>query len=83
MEHPVRELLLWAENCVVDADAILHFDSVPSLLYLAYVQRNMEIEESVTFVKSKLERSYGKLSEKSKEIYRDKYRNVLEFLKTF
>lgn len=27
------------ELCVADADAISHFDSVPSLLYLAYVER--------------------------------------------
>lgn len=30
------------ELCVADADAISHFDSLPSLLYLAYVQRGME-----------------------------------------
>ena len=77
------EKLSKEEICVADADAISHFDSVPSLFYLAYVQRNMEIEEGVAFVKSKLERNWGKLSEKSKEIYRDKYRNVLELLKSF
>lgn len=27
------------ELCVADADAISHFDGVPSLLYLAYVER--------------------------------------------
>ena len=33
------------ELCVADADAISHFDNVPSLLYLAYVKRNMGIDE--------------------------------------
>ena len=33
------------ELCVADADAISHFDSVPSLLYLAYVERKMDIEQ--------------------------------------
>ena len=29
------------ELCVADADAVSHFDSVPSLLYLAYVEKGM------------------------------------------
>lgn len=41
------EKLSKEELCVVDADAISHFDSVPSLLYLAYVERKMNIEEGV------------------------------------
>lgn len=31
------------ELCVADADAISHFDSVSGLLYLAYVQKGMEV----------------------------------------
>ena len=68
------------ELCVADADAISHFDSVPSLLYLAYVERQMSIEEGIKFVRSKLERSYNKLSADSKEYYKDKYKRVLEVL---
>ncbi len=44
------------ELCV--ADAISNFVSVPSLLYLAYVQKCMGIEEGKTFVKDKLTRSF-------------------------
>lgn len=68
------------ELCVADADAVSHFDSVPSLLYLAYVERQMSIEEGTAFVKGKLERSYKKLSEQSKIIYKDKYHQVMEML---
>jgi len=68
------------ELCVADADAISHFDSIPSLLYLAYVERQMSIEEGTAFVKGKLERSYKKLSEPSKIIYKDKYHQVMEML---
>ena len=46
------------ELYVADADAISHFDSVPSLLYLAYVERKMDIEQGAQFVRKKLERSY-------------------------
>lgn len=65
------------EVCVADADAISHFDSVPSLLYLAYVERQMGIEEGIRFVKGKLDRSFSKLSKESKVFYEDKYRQVM------
>lgn len=63
--------------CVADADAIFHFDSVPSLLYLAYVQKGMTMEEGIAFVRGKLERSYAKLYDRSKEVYREKYERVM------
>lgn len=68
------------ELCVADADAISHFDSVPSLLYLAYVERQMSIEEGKEFVKGKLERSFRKLSETSIKYYKEKYHNVMDVL---
>jgi len=68
------------ELCVADADAISHFDNVPSLLYLAYAERKMSMDEGLRFVKSKLERSFHKLSAGSKEYYKDKYRRVMEML---
>ena len=68
------------ELCVADADAISHFDSVPSLLYLAYVERQMSIEDGKEFVKGKLERSFRKLSDTCKEYYKEKYYNVMEVL---
>lgn len=68
------------ELCVADADAISHFDNVPSLLYLAYGERKMGIEEGVKFVKAKLERSYNKLSDESKEFYNEKCKQVMEVL---
>ena len=51
-KHSLEEL------CVADADAISHFDSVPSLLYLAYVEKGMGIQEGKEFVKNKLTRSF-------------------------
>ena len=69
------------ELCVADADAISHFDSIPSLLYLAYINKNMGIEDGKIFVKNKLERSYQKLSEESKSYYANKFQNAMSFLK--
>lgn len=66
--------------CVADADAISHFDSIPGLLYLAYVQKGMGIEEGKGFVKDKLVRSFQKLSAESKRHYQDKFEKVMEVL---
>ena len=75
-----NEKLTLEERCVADADAISHFDNIPSLLYLAYVNKNMGIEEGKDFVKNKLERSYNKLSDESKNYYLEKYRNAMKIL---
>lgn len=68
------------EKCVADADAISHFDSIPSLFHLAYVNRKLDIQDGIEFVRNKLERSYGKLSESSKIMYQKKYDNAMEML---
>ncbi len=69
------------EICVADADAISHFDSVPSLFYLAYVKRKLDIAEGVEFVRGKLERSFNKMSEQSKALYADKYSEVMKVIR--
>ncbi|MBD5083483.1 MAG: HD domain-containing protein [Clostridiales bacterium] len=68
------------EVCVADADAISHFDSLPSLLYLAYRERGMDFEEGRNFVKDKLERSFQKLSPRSRELYENRYRQIMDIL---
>ena len=75
MEMPSVEAV-----CVADADAISHFDSIPSLLYLAYVKKGMSLEEGISFVRGKLERSFAKLSDRSKEVYREKYARVMSII---
>ena len=65
---------------MADADAVSHFDSLPSLLYLAYRERGLEFEEGKKFVKEKLERSFQKLSSRSRELYRSKYQQVINIL---
>ncbi|AEE91091.1 Metal dependent phosphohydrolase [Tepidanaerobacter acetatoxydans Re1] len=68
------------ELCVADADAISHFDNIPSLLYLTYVKRKMGIDEGKMFVRNKLERSFQKLSSESKGYYLDKYEQTIRIL---
>ncbi len=76
----VSERKSMEEVCVADADAISHFDNVPGLLYLVYVEKGMGMEEGREFVKKKLMRSFQKLSEESKVYYQGKYNNVMEVL---
>ncbi|WP_346916158.1 HD domain-containing protein [Clostridium sp.] len=73
----LKEKTTKEEICVADADAISHYDTLPSLFYLAFVQRKLNIDDGVEFVKSKLERSYNKMSKESKEYYQDK-RNMIQ-----
>ena len=66
------------EQIIADADAISHFDSIPSLLYLAYKEKSLSMEEGSKFVKNKLERSFNKLSDDSKIFYEEKFKNAMK-----
>ncbi len=59
--------------CVADADGMAHFDSIASLLHLAFVKHQMSIDESVQWLLAKLEQSWSKLSPDAKEIILPKY----------
>lgn len=61
------------EICIADADAMAHFYSVPSLLRMVYVERNMSIDEGAEFVANKLERSYKKLTPEGKALIEPHY----------
>ena len=65
------------EVCLADADALSHFDNIPSLFRMVYKERGMTIDEGADFVKQKLERSFSKLSEATKTLYREKYLSVM------
>ncbi len=51
-----------------DADHMSHFDNVNSLLYLAFLKHNLDIDEGTKWVLNKLGRSWEKLSPEAKEI---------------
>lgn len=65
---------------MADADAVSHFDNLPSLFQLAYEVRKYSIPDGISFVKNKLIRSYNKLSEESKVIYKNKYDSIMLIL---
>ena len=60
------------EICVADADAMSHLDSFIELIcWRAYLGE--DILSCNNFVKTKIQKSYAKMSEDSKELIRDKY----------
>lgn len=76
----VRNKITNEEMCIADADAISHLDNIPSLLYLAYVTKGMGCDEGKKFVREKIDRSYSKLSQDSKDYYIEKYHSVVGIL---
>ncbi|HUW24000.1 MAG TPA: HD domain-containing protein [Patescibacteria group bacterium] len=65
---------------IASADSIAHFDNVDSLLYLAYVQHKMGIDQGKKWVLAKLERSWQKLIPEGKKLVEKKYQSIKEAL---
>ena len=70
------------EICVADADAIIHLQEIGSLFYAAYKEIGHSIEEGQEWIKEKLEKDYKKLSEKSKEKYKNEFEVIVRALET-
>jgi uncharacterized protein len=66
--------------CLASADAMAHIAQLPSLLYLAYVQHQMTIDDGSKWVRNKLQRSWNKLCPEAREIMREQYESALNVL---
>jgi uncharacterized protein len=66
------------EWCVSDADALAHFDRIPSLFSLAYNLHKMSLDEGREYVKKRLQGDFDDLSERSKLLYVGKYDTIME-----
>lgn len=67
-------------ECICDADAMSHFNTIGSLFYLAFNVKKMNTKEAIDFVKNKLQRSYNKLTPIGREMIKKKYDAVMEIL---
>jgi HD superfamily phosphodiesterase len=65
---------------LASADAMAHISQAASLLYLAYVQKGLDVEDGAAWVKGKLERSYRKLCPEAKGMMGADYRAARRFL---
>lgn len=67
------------EICVADADAMSHLDSVVELIcWRAYLGE--DIKSCNEFVKTKIQKSYAKMSNQTKELMKDKYESIMRVL---
>jgi len=66
------------ELCVADADILAHFDNIPMLFNSAYIRNNIKLNEVRTWIKDCFEKDYDDLSDKTKEIFHDKYETICE-----
>lgn len=68
------------EQCIADADAIVHIEQLPSLFYVAYHEVGMGIDEGAEWVKAKIGRDWNKMSRNGKRIIKDKYEIIKRLL---
>ncbi len=61
------------ELCVADADILAHFDNIPMLFNSAFKRNNIELSEVRSWMKEVFEKDYNDLSDKTKEIFKEKY----------
>ncbi len=67
------------EVCVADADAMSHLDSVVELIcWRAYLGE--DIKKCNDFVKTKIKKSYSKMSPNTQELVKDKYDAIMKVL---
>lgn len=79
--HPMDRSTPEAE-CLANADAVSHIQQIPSLLYLAFVEYGMGIDEGACWVRNKILRSWKKLSPSVQEAIRPQFEAALKVLTT-
>jgi len=67
-------------ECVANADAMTHIEQIPALLFSAYKNRGMGIDEATAWLRRKLQRSWNKLSPPVQDMMQEKYAAALMVL---
>jgi len=67
------------ELCVCDADILAHFDNIPMLFNLAF-KNNVHLNEVRSWIKSCFEKDYNDLSDKTKELFDARYKQICEIV---
>lgn len=83
LNHPGRNRHLRTsieEACIADADALAHFDRIPSLFSLAYSILHMGLEEGRQYVKDRLEGDFQGLSGPAREMHGQRIRAIMDAL---
>jgi len=68
------------ETCVADADILAHFDNIPMLFNSAFVRNKVSLNEIKEWMKNVFEKDYNDLSDMTREIFADKYKQICEII---
>ena len=69
------------EICVADADILAHFDNIPMLFNSAFVRNKCNLKEARIWLKEVLEKDYNELSKNTKELFKNRYEEIIDILK--
>jgi len=78
--QPIKRETIEAE-IIASADAMAHYEDVPSLFYLVFAKHKLDIEEGVESLKDKLARDWKKLMPQAREMIEAKYETIKRILK--
>ena len=65
------------ELCVCDADILAHFDNIPMLFNSAINCHGVRLDDIREWMKSAFEQDYADLSDRTKELFGDRYHQIL------
>ena len=68
------------ELCVADADILAHFDNIPMLFNSAFNRNKIKLNEVRNWMKEIFEKDYNDLSDRTKEIFQEKYKIICEVI---
>jgi uncharacterized protein len=68
------------ELCVADADILAHFDNIPMLFNSAFNRNNIKLSEVRNWMKECFEKDYNDLSEKTKEMFKQRYNEICKIV---
>ena len=68
------------ELCIGDADILAHFDNIPMLFNSAYNRNKVSLNEVRNWMKEVFEKDYNDLSDKTKELFKDRYKQIYEIV---
>lgn len=64
------------ELCVADADILAHFRNIPMLFNSAFIRNKINLSEVRAWLKEAFEKDYNDLSDKTKEIFKEEYKQI-------
>ena len=68
------------ETCVADADILAHFDNIPMLFNSAYIRNKVSLNDVKEWMKETFEKDYNDLSDKTRELFKDRYKEICEIV---